>query len=217
MVADVRKPPTAAVFALHPQGVRGTCCWCGKPCEEKTPGRGWLKWWHDACEWEFKIIIRPDDARRAVLDRDHGICCDCGEDWSGRYLLRKGGLVITGPEWEVARRWKKSDNEQYHAERAAGFWQYHDLVYISLWHVDHKIPLWKVRHMPDLQRLEYFKLANLITRCHVCHQRKSDGETAERAKIKKRDKVKKPKQKIQSRGFEKRKTTWPKRKLRGST
>lgn len=208
MAGDVRKPPVAAVFRQHPQGVRGTCCWCGKPVTERTPGRGWLRYWHDACELEYQIIIRPDEARRQVLRRDAGICCDCREDWSERYAIRGGQDVITSPEWDITRRWKKSDNEQYHAERNVGYWRYTELVYISLWHVDHKVPLWKVRHMPDLQRIEYFKMPNLITRCHRCHEIKSRKETGERTKIKKRAKPKKAKQ-----PWPKRQTRWPKRKM----
>ena len=179
---SVRKPPVSAVLRHHPQGVRGTCGWCGLPCLDKTEVRGWLKYFHNACSVEMGIIQNPTEARAAVLERDHGICVDCGEDWSDRYLFRDGGAVIIshgfwGPG-SIAKR------DSYLQERELGFWTYHDLIWISLWQVDHKIPLWKVRHMPDLQRIEYFKLANLITRCHRCHERKTTREAADRAKFK---------------------------------
>lgn len=208
---DVRKPPVQAVFRQHPQEVRGTCCWCGLPCEETTPGRGWLKWWHAACELEYNIIIRPEAARRAVEHRDHGICCDCDEDWSERYLLRSSGVTVT-----VSDGWSLSPGAEYQADRRAGFYAYSEVLYVSLWHVDHKVPLWKVTHMPDLQRLEYFKLANLITRCHICHARKTKGEAAERAKFDRRaqpDLLENPKSKWGTRKLQGRNTFPP----RGST
>jgi 5-methylcytosine-specific restriction endonuclease McrA len=202
VTADVRKPPVDEIMRPHLPVARGKCRWCGKPVTEKTPARGYLKYWHDECEEIYLIAIRPDTARNAVFKRDKGICCDCGEDWSERYILRKGMEVITGPEWDVTRRWTKADNEQYRAERAQGYWRYTELVYVSLWHVDHKVPLWKVRHMPAIKRIVYWMLGNLITRCHRCHQLKSNKETAERTKIKKRERAKKPKRQ------------WPKRKMR---
>lgn len=206
MAADVRKPPVGAVFRLHQQDTRGWCNWCGTPVKEKTSGRGWLKWWHDACEEEYQIIIKPDAARRAVFARDKGVCCDCEENWGDRYLLRAGQAIITSPEWDVCRRWTKKLNEAFHAERALGYWRYTELIYVSLWHVDHKIPLWKVVHLEPLQRLEYFKLHNLITRCHRCHAFKTAEEAAERAKYKRlgaaaptKPKTKWASQKLQSR------------------
>lgn len=179
---DVRKPPVGAVLRLHQQGVRGWCGWCGLAVADKTEARGWLKWWHDACAFEMGIIENPSHARDAVFARDQGVCCDCKEDWSERYVFRKGGIIHTSPMWEQIRQ--KPAEQEYWGERNDGFWVYTELVWVSLWHVDHKTPLWKVRHMPDLQRLEYFKLANLITRCHRCHEFKTTEEAADRAKIK---------------------------------
>lgn len=174
MENDVRKPPVGAVIRLHQQGVRGWCGWCGAVVTEKTEARGWLKWWHDACAEEMAVIEQPSRARDVVFRRDHGICCDCGEDWSERHTFRpeykdRVERGIEGSVWE--------DGDRYIAI-------YNPIIWISLWHVDHKVPLWKVRDMPDLQRLEYFKLANLITRCHRCHEFKTTDEAGERAKFK---------------------------------
>lgn len=236
----VRKPPVGAVFALHkPLDRRGWCNWCGEPVTETTGTRGWLRWWHDGCEGEYHIIIRPDAARRAVFKRDEGICADCGEDWSERVVLRKNFEVSCQPDglWDIR---KKADREEamrvYHAERAEGYWRYTDLVEISLWHVDHHIPLWKVAHLPDIQRIEYFKLANLITRCEPCHKRKSKREAAERGKFNRLAKggdangpdntsvpghhtkmpaiKEKRSRALPSRPFTKAKKKWPKRSLR---
>lgn len=207
----VRKPPVDAQFALHLPKVRGKCQWCGKPVDDD--GR---IYWHFDCHVEFSIIIFPDAARRAVEKRDHGICVDCGEDWSERYVLRSSGTRVTiSPDQGFD--WSDEDaRAQHHEERRAGFWLYSELVWVSLWHVDHKTPLWKVRHMLLLRRLEFFKLANLITRCHRCHAFKTKKESADRAKFNaqgkdKPDRPPKPKHQMQSRGFSKVKRPFPKR------
>lgn len=186
MPADVRKPPVRAVTSQHKQGVRGLCGWCGLAVEEKTEVRGYLKYWHDACDIERSIIEQPAMARYYVEKRDHGICCDCGEDWSQMSVFRPAnptGAHHPGDD---------PDPDRYSPGPKPGTWcivshrggaPYIELLVISLWHVDHKVPLWKVRHMPDLQRLEYFKLANLITRCHRCHAFKTRKEAADRAKF----------------------------------
>lgn len=75
------------------------------------------------------------------------------------------------------------------------------------WQVDHHTPLWKVAHMEPLQRLEYFKLHNLVTRCTNCHEIKSAKEAAERAHGRKVRGENKPKAK---RLFVKRADPWGK-------
>lgn len=190
---DVRKPPIGARLRLHKQGVRGWCGWCGKVCKDKTPGKGLLKWYHDKCSWEMDIISRPDSARRAVLERDKGRCIDCGEDWSLMSIFRPefpvpaewatGERVSPGPKPGTFCQVSQQCYDWHARERDREFYPYVSLTVISLWHVDHKTPLWKVAHMPDLERLQYFMLDNLITRCHRCHQRKTTEEAAERAKF----------------------------------
>lgn len=235
----IRKPPVDAVMAKHLPAVRGKCRWCGLPVEERTAHHGMLKFWHDACEAIFHIIIRPDSARRAVFARDKGICFDCGEDWSQMSVFR--------PAYPVGKHWilPDMDPEHYSPGRTPGSWcqlsheyeergilanrrnairyPYVELQVISLWHVDHKIPLWKVAHLPPAKRIIYFMLENLITRCERCHHFKTKAEAAERAKYKRLGKPPpipslkakgKSKQKIRSRGFQKQgKTKWPKRKF----
>lgn len=174
---EVRTPPVRAIFASHLPRAPGKCDWCGLPCEDRTPARKQLRLRHYACDAELDVIQRPAQARWYVEKRDHGICVDCGEDWSDRYRFAKGtGVIICGP-------WECPDPAQYRSERAAGFWGYTEVIWVSLWHVDHRVPLWKVRDMPPLQRIEYFKLANLVTRCEPCHKVKTRREAAERSKF----------------------------------
>lgn len=197
--ATVRKPPTDARFALHLPQTRGKCRWCGLPVEKPAI------YWHADCEREFLVIIRPEVARRAVEKRDRGICAECGEDWSERFAPRKAGIISIGYLHDASR-------EEFRAEYALGYWQYTEITWVSLWHVDHKVPLWKVAHMPDLARLDYFMLANMVTLCHRCHGRKTAKEAADRAKFDEmaakpeKPKSKWPKgRKLQSRRFQQRK------------
>lgn len=200
-MAEHRKPPVDAVFALHAPVQRGKCRWCGEPTDERTPALGERRWWHAACELEYRVCVRADVARRAVQKRDKCICADCGRDCTNDYRARaerpqdKATGVLC---WEASTR----DERVY--------WT--PIIWISLWHVDHKIPLWKVQHMPPLQRIEYFKLANLATLCERCHKRKSAKEEAEKAhfdhlapkeKEKAKFKHRWPKGKLRSRGFPK--------------
>lgn len=73
-----RKPPYRSQLKLHLPRLRGKCQWCGLPTEEKTPANGLLRYWHKACETEFRIIVFPASARSHVRKRDKGICADCG-------------------------------------------------------------------------------------------------------------------------------------------
>lgn len=179
----VRKPPVEAVFALHPQGVRGSCQRCGKEVTERTEVRGWLKFWHDDCKWEFQIVTMPEMARRAVLDRDHGVCADCGENWSE--------AVRFIPDQYVGR-WRDPEDhpERFTPGPGKGTWvwlsfshgaPYVSLREVSLWHVDHHNSLESAVRLPPLQRIEFFKLANMKTRCDPCHKRKSAKEAVQRA------------------------------------
>lgn len=208
---ELRTAPVKAVFALHPQGKRGSCQWCGKPTDERTPALGKRRWWHAACELEYQICIRTDVARQAVEQRDHCICADCGRDCTNDYRAR--------PEYSATihegrqHSWLPDVPGDWFGKRGGGvqiFWN--PIVWVSLWHVDHHIPLWKVQHLPPLPRIEYFKLGNLVTRCERCHALKSKKESAERAHFKRLPKKQKrraefkhkwPKQKLRSRGFPK--------------
>jgi 5-methylcytosine-specific restriction endonuclease McrA len=190
---QVRKPPVRAVLALHKQGVRGLCGWCGLA--------------------EMAIIEQPSRARDAVFARDRGVCADCSEDWALACRYEPESRNRDGSP-HIASLWFQKGSihgSSFPFRRDdEGPYLYVALRAVSLWHVDHKVPLFRVRHMPPLQRIEYFKLANLITRCAPCHERKSAKESAERAHFRalttKAEKPKRrwPKRKLQSRGFQKR-------------
>lgn len=218
---EVRKPPISAVLVLHKQGVRGTCGWCGDAVTEKTPARGWFLFWHPKCSREMGIIEQPALARDAVFERDKGICAQCKEDWSNAAQLIPEFYVSA---WREAHFDEDTSTPGPDGKRRVqvhtidGF-KYVSLKSISLWHVDHRIPLWSVVHMPALQRIEYFKLANLQTLCDPCHKQKTKREAARKSKFDGQAELfdapaqPKPKSGFGSRPMKSGKTTWPKRKI----
>lgn len=191
---EVRRPPVQAVMAHHLPRKSGKCPWCGLPITETTPVRKQIKTIHNACSLEMSVVTSPEFARNVVFDRDKGICVDCKLDCSQIAKFRP--RHPPGHAWHIS--WTDGRGNSTAANRG---YQYVALLVISLWHCDHKVPLWKVRHMPDLQRIEYFKLANLVTRCEDCHQFKTDEEARERAHYRLLNNENKPKR---SRGFQKR-------------
>lgn len=150
-MTTIRRPPIEAVYALHVPRERGKCRWCGLPQAELSPIRNQVKAMHAACTVEIQIIRDPTSARRAVWRRDAGKCSTCDAPPRSEDRPRNYGLSTP------------------------------TIVTVDLWHVDHKIPLWKVAHMPPEQRIEYFKLPNLVTLCTECHERKTAKEASERA------------------------------------
>lgn len=179
---SVRTPPTAAIFAQHADRPKGHCRWCGLAI---IGGGGQLAKrckWHDHCLTEYKLLAWPAETRKAVWKRDAGVCLDCGAAPSYRDQAHDYGSGAP------------------------------TIVTITCWHVDHKVPLWKVAHLPDRDRIRYFQLDNLCTRCEECHKRKTSEEAAERAHIKRlirgpSDKAKKPwppGRKFESRPFQRR-------------
>lgn len=187
----IRKPPCDAVFKSHFPREPGKCDWCGERHDERTPVRKQLRLRHQRCEAELQMIQSAQIARDWVFDRDKGICAGCGEDWS---LMSK-----------FVPEWRNEDGtpglSRVGSLRDDGRYDYVMLKVISLWHVDHRVPLWKVAHMPDLERIEYWKIGNLQTLCEVCHTFKTSAEAAEKAKYDARERPAKPKRK------------WPSRKL----
>lgn len=169
-----RRPPVNEVFKLHLPRQPGKCDWCGQPHDERTPVRKQLKARHAECESDYLRIIRPELARAAVEERDHGICAQCGEDWS---LMSRFAPEFRHPDRSPmcstnVEGWGRKDELRI---------RFTPILVISLWHVDHKVPLWKVRHMPPVERLEYWRLPNLQTLCDPCHKRKTAAEAAERS------------------------------------
>lgn len=179
---EVRRPPTAAVFASHAPRKLGKCDWCGLPHDDRTPARNQLKRRHNACHAEYMQIVSTAVMREAVFARDKGICSGCGEDWSGQYIIRPAAARDRFPGGDLFIGQVGLSPEEYRAGRIGGFYTACSIISISRWHADHRTPLWKSVHLPSLQRIEYFKLAAIVTLCDECHEVKTTKEAAERAK-----------------------------------
>jgi 5-methylcytosine-specific restriction endonuclease McrA len=181
--SSVRKPPYLAVHRLHLPRQPGKCDWCGGPQEERTPVRKQLRLRHQRCDDELSIICRPEVARDAVWKRDKGMCRECGVDCSTLATFKRDVTRCEDVMVEATRRWKKADTGLIPDGGAIALWRPYTPVICTLaWAMDHIVPLWSVADMPDLQRIEYFKLANLQVLCDPCHDRKTAGEAARRAK-----------------------------------
>lgn len=193
---SVRKPPVEAVFALHLPREPGKCPWCGLEITERTPVRKQLKTIHSTCSAELGIITSPEQARWYVFKRDKGICADCGEDFSEMYRYK--------PTWKEGHMWhiqyRDDRGNSCHPEEG---YPYVSITAISMWHVDHHNSLESAARLPPLQRIEFFKLANLKTRCDRCHNRKSAKEASRRAHYRE----------LAGENVEKPKRDWPKRGL----
>ena len=168
MLIDVRRPP------LLPYE-KGRCSWCGDPIETRlkndgTPHAVQASFHNDVkrrCGLEYRQCFSASNFFDQVADRDGERCASCGaapETWWN------GGLAVThrGEAFTVVER-------------------------RSLLVVDHKIPLWKVVHLPALERRWYFLPGTMQLLCaDPCHARKTADEAAERAHFKRLGAVPQP-------------------------
>jgi 5-methylcytosine-specific restriction protein A len=58
-----------------PHRGKGVCGWCAGPLP-----KGRRSWCSEACVDEYLIRSRPAHARKKVLERDRGVCSECGFD-----------------------------------------------------------------------------------------------------------------------------------------
>lgn len=162
--AEHRKPPMPPGFGAKNEP--GWCRWCGREIWKNYATRKLSRRrWHPACLDQFFILTRPEATRRAVWDRDEGRCYICGKQhqatprliWTDEYGdIGKGTLPQSHIGWTLP----------------------------SGWQAEHKVPLWKVAHLPDAERLKYFLLDNIGIACdRPCHENKTRAEATERAKL----------------------------------
>lgn len=162
----IRKPPMPESYKAQPE--RGSCRWCGQPIV-RADDRSRLdrrRLWHDGCADQAALLSRPDVQRAAVFARDNGRCAACGAPAKPVVVRRNRGEVIT-----------LVDRDGWRAD-------YVEIDIVGEWFMDHRVPLWRVEHLPDRERAKYFQLGNLQTLCRACHADKTRREAAERAKLK---------------------------------
>lgn len=162
----------------------GTCVWCGKDLPRNKDGSpSKVRRWHPDCVAAYRELIDTAHQVKLVEKRDGRRCFDCG----------RTHYVVGVKTWEVGSGF-------------CGLW-FGDHSYIGQgvhiydWgdvdgpftpvrfreialELDHDVPLWRVAHLPDEERIKYFRIENLRLRCRECHKAKTAREAAERAKLK---------------------------------
>lgn len=143
----------------HKNRGTGWCTWCGLAVEK--PARTW----HKDCFRRYQLHTDPLVQRAFVADRDGNKCWDCDA---------------------LPTHWKKGANTIPHH---APYTPNHVGAYCPLerayaLELEHDVPLWKVRGLPERRRRWYFGVWNLRLRCNDCHREKSRRESGERAALK---------------------------------
>lgn len=117
------------------------------------PGEGWCSW----CAGKIDPALDPDDAQR--------------RSWHTRCVQL---YFLHGGELRVQQRFLiERDGRQCAmpgCEHEGG-------------EVDHRVPLWKVRHLAPMIRRAFYGPINLWLLCRQCHAAKTKREAAERAAL----------------------------------
>lgn len=135
------------------------CRWCGKPVESARGAR-----WHAECLAEHHLCTHQEPARKALAKRDGARCWLCG---TTPFRWKRG------PEIGYVG-WGRDHRPPLVFDLALG--PYCEVEWVTALQVDHVIPLWKVRNLPDQERVLFFMLENLILLCPPCHKRKTAEE-----------------------------------------
>jgi len=164
--ADSRHFPMPKHKKLKLAKREGQCRWCG---ERITSKYAWQRSWHTArhgderdCQHEWLLHTDINVQWWHIVQRD-GLGCAIDGKGDGHWT----GHLIFEREWE-----QKGFCTVYWSEKLE---------------VDHIVPLWKVRHLPDDERRAYFGPDNLWLLGTRAHRAKTSIEAAERAEWRNRD------------------------------
>jgi len=128
---------------------RNLCRWCNLEVPKRR-----FTFCSDWCVEEWRLRTDPGYLREKVLERDKGICSQCGADciaaWSHLKRLRGAARLKAFSEWGINSRSRK-----------------------SLWDADHIVPVSEGGGECDLQ--------NIRTLCLKCH-RQTTAELRSRLK-----------------------------------
>lgn len=87
-VQDHRKPPKPLHYETAGQG---SCRWCGGAIYRKNGAINTRANWHPDCVKSYRLIHFPRDTKKAVWQRDKGVCYLCGtrkarRDWELEHI-----------------------------------------------------------------------------------------------------------------------------------
>ena len=150
-----------------PDGVKGTCRYCGGPV---TPPR--RTWCSAACVQERAIRTSAASARAHVYDRDKGVCALCGLDTDA--LEREATALLTEKR-KVTKGWT-----DYVTMVVPGRGEQSVNASRSFWQADHIVPVAEGGGACGLD--------NYRTLCVWCHP-KETGKLRRRLNARKRDAV----------------------------
>lgn len=156
---------------------KGECRWCGEQIIINGKQSRRLNW-HPECVKTYHLHAFMPAQRRFLTERQDGRCAGC---------------QMALPRWGIS----------YHTGHHTGIYK----INYARGHVDHVIPLWKVRTLDQAALIKYFGPDNLQLLCHICHATKTAREAGERAHFNAMArKAQEPRKKgsIPSRGFDKR-------------
>lgn len=162
----------------------GTCVWCGKDLPRNKDGSpSKVLRWHPGCAAAYRDLTDTYHQAMLVAKRDGRRCFDCGRTHQ----------VVGIMAWDVGRGFCGRGFSKY-VYRGQGvpihFWADVEGPFTPVrfreidLELDHDVPLWRVAHLPDEERIKYFRIENLRLRCRECHKAKTAREAAERAKLK---------------------------------
>lgn len=171
---------------------KGTCRWCAEPILDKDGKLSKRRTWHTACAEAYMLATDSSRQRRAVWERDLGICAACGQDairqaritrdmtalltalWileNGRNPPHEQLLRAGDTRWQLEARWTDRRHREVEAAlRARGIPK---APPGSPWQADHRVPLCEANG-----DRRYFTMDNLQTLCHACHAAKTAADTA---------------------------------------
>ena len=130
-------------YRFNPVTKLPLCRWCGKDVQPPK-----LTFCSEACVHEFLLRSDPAYLRRAVYERDHGVCSKCGLDTVK--LEQELRQLPVGAERDARKL-------------ALGFPAHRD----SLWDADHVQPVAEGGGLCGLDNM-----ATLCIRCHVGRRKK---------------------------------------------
>lgn len=169
------------------------CKWCGDQVPKVIDGKSSTqRLWHPACKDEYFLHTRLEEQFKFLIARDGDRCATCRAVKPMKWGRGEARVLTTNSIWLragaqdmidwAATLWARPEKpwrEWTDDDKLIGTQQ--DIWRTSALEVDHRVPLWEVADLPDLERRWYFGPGNLWLLCAKCHKAKTSREAARRA------------------------------------